>query len=67
MTIHIEGPFGGCDEQAETDAYEALCGSVAQAQRLFQLRKTYKSHIFDRIALQEGFTVEQIEALWHLQ
>jgi len=68
MSIHIEGPFGGCDEQAETVAFELACGGVSEAQRLFRLALNldYGSNL-DVVAKREGFTSEAVSALKHLR
>ena len=67
-TGHVAGPFGGCDEQAETDAYERLCGGVSRAQRLFRLYIEHKRNPgrFERVAQDAGFTEQQVAALRHL-
>jgi hypothetical protein len=68
MTIHVDGPFGGCDEQAETDKFEELCGSVGSAQQLFRLLKICRAESeFRLVAGRERFSGEQVSALLHLQ
>jgi hypothetical protein len=82
-SIHVPSPFGtGCDEQAETDAFERLCGGVKRAQRMLYLwndsypagseydrmmgRGASKAEVFKAKAKREGFTDEQIAAFMHL-
>ena len=71
------------NEQEQTAAFEALCGGVAQAQRLMKLYKDSrgfgnaydmvmgrgrtKEQVFRKRACAEGFTHEQINALLRLQ
>lgn len=79
MTFHIPGPFGGCDEKAETAAFEDLCGGAHKAGQLSRLwqnstatpwppgHRYYRSRVdvFTGAAKREGFTDEQIEAFFH--
>lgn len=82
MSIHVKGPFGGCDEQAETDAFERLCGGHERGFRLLRLyqncraddvfltvtRKARTKNENFRIAAEsDGWTREQIAAFLHLQ
>ena len=68
------------DEQKETDEFEALCGGVEKAQRLFRIYKdSYgtsggwgqpglsKDQVFIRRAVSEGFSQRQANALLDLQ
>lgn len=81
-SIHVPSPFGtGCDEQAENDAFEQLCGGHVRAFRLLHLwQDTYatpwppghmyyktKEQVFRAKAKRDGFTDEQVEAFFHLQ
>ena len=36
-SIHVPGPFGGCDEQAETENFEAMVGGPDRAFRLMRI------------------------------
>lgn len=73
MSIHVQSPFGGCDEQAETDAFERLVGGPTMGFRLLNIwRNCYapvrtKSDIFRIRAKMNGYTDEQIDAFLHLQ
>ena len=67
-SIHIPGPFGGCDERAETDAFEQLVGGPERGFRLMRIltepgrdKKTALA-----IAEREGYTKNQIRAWQHL-
>lgn len=58
-------------EQERTDAFEELCGGVANSQRLFQIWKNCwppnKVVSFQKRAKSEGYTDQQINALLELQ
>jgi hypothetical protein len=58
-------------EQDRTDAFEELCGGVANSQRLFQIWKDCwppnKIASFQKRAKNEGYTDQQIDALLNLQ
>jgi len=75
----ILNEFGSVDEQAMTDQFENLCGSVARAQRLQHIwnnsypgisasvwTRPTKVDVFRAKAKREGFAVEQIEAFLQL-
>lgn len=80
MSIHVEGPFGGCDEQAETNAFEELLRERTRADRLERILRecehvgeldrtrdrTLVLRLFATRAKREGFTREEVEALLHL-
>ena len=68
------------DEQALTDRFEALCGSIERAQRLFRIWKNSypngeplfrghqtKKQVFERRAADEGYTPSQIRAFYDCQ
>lgn len=71
------------DEQKETDKFVKLCGSVKKAEQLFRLytnsfpfgtsltflmdRGKTKEQVFIKKALEENFTMKQINALLNLQ
>jgi hypothetical protein len=67
-SIHTPGPFGGCDEMAEQAAFEHLVGSISRAFRLMHIMTEpgRGSLTSERIAIEEGYTLEQIEAWRHL-
>lgn len=69
MSIHVQGPFGGCDEQAETDAFERLVGGQTKGFRLMRIWGALypKEQVFRSFAKGEGYTDEQIDAFLHLQ
>jgi len=68
------------DEQALTDRFERLCGSIQRAQRLLCVWKNSyaskhpnprwsktKAQIFEAKAVAEGFTRKQIQAFYACQ
>ena len=67
-TIHVPGPFGGCNEQDENEAFEWLVGGPDRGFRLMRImtepgrdKKTALA-----IAEREGYTKDQIRAWEHL-
>ncbi len=68
------------DEQALTDRFEELCGSVDKAQRLFRIWQNAYAHdhpmkqysltreqVFERQAKSAGYTQQQINAFYACQ
>ena len=68
MTTHIVGPFGGCDENAETSAFEEMIGGPTKAFRLMNILRTLgrSSETNEKDALRQGYTKQQIAAWKHL-
>jgi hypothetical protein len=79
---HIKDPFGGCDEQAETDQFERLAGGPARARQLFNIYKNWKTSLniidpfrprhwasstWQEIAKREGFSDKAIKAFEHIK
>ncbi len=69
MSIHVDGPFGGCDEQAETDRFEHTMGGVEKALRLHRIMSEpgRTQELAEKIAKRDGYTPTQIRAWLHLQ